>query len=119
MDERETKHEILSKTDLLELERVCLEFEKHWSSDSISHIAGLVLETEEHLQPAVVSELVALDVENRRSENEPFGAELYLKRLPGYAHLVREQVSGDASNFAESQANSSSIPCRIGDYRIV
>lgn len=119
MDDREAKLKTLSTTQLLDLERICQKFENQWSCQSIFQIADLVLETESGLQPIAAAELVALDVELRRSRNEPVDSELYLKRLPGYSDLLKEQLTGISPCGPEPQADSMPIPKRIGDYRIV
>ena len=105
--------------DLLTIERLCSDFERSWTPESVSTIAALVLQADEHLQSSLAAELVSTDMEIRQTRNEHLDTDEYLTRLPGFSQELEEAISDSLEMLAESADGLGADPKRIGDYRIV
>ena len=105
--------------DLLTLESLCSDFERNWTTRSVSTIADLVLQADAHLQSSLAAELVTTDMEIRHARNEHLDTDEYLTRLPGFSQDLEEAISDCQVLLAESAEGLEADPKRIGDYRIV
>jgi WD40 repeat protein/tRNA A-37 threonylcarbamoyl transferase component Bud32 len=129
-DRRPGNHAASTTQDLLKLEEICWGFESSWSSNSISRIAELVLQSENRIQQNLVAELVSIDLEMRQSANKTINTDEYLSRLPGFSDAIKTALQGYRSIQVSQETvqdigqvrDARSIdktPQRIGDYRII
>jgi serine/threonine protein kinase len=93
-------------------DRVCKEFEAAWKAGERPHIADYLDQAPELDRPALLPQLVLLEVDYRRRAGEQPSREEYLARFPEYAELLGALFSelGSTDTVARPPEVSEGLP---------
>jgi len=99
-----------SASQLIESNRICDRFEEAWRAGRRPAIEDCLAGTAEPAQPELLRELLATELELRRSAGERPGVLEYRARFPGHATLVEAAFA-----WAERAAPGSPLPPPLAD----
>jgi tetratricopeptide (TPR) repeat protein len=107
---------------------VCQAFAGECKNGSQPSLDSYLDRVGEVAQPALLRNLLAIDIENRRTASEPVQVEEYLERFPKFAGLIRDifvelsslsSVASRDTHRPKVAAGKTPAVCRLGDYRLL
>ena len=127
-DETPVTDPVLPLRDKRRIDRICDSFEGQWLLDNRPEIAIYLAEADD-LRPALLRELIQVDLFYRRRKGELPQAEAYVGRFPdidaAWLSAAIEQIENDAvvdlpsDRGKSAPINSILSPCSFGDYEIL
>jgi eukaryotic-like serine/threonine-protein kinase len=110
MSERCTPGEPLSLADLELVVEACTRFEDEWLAGRRPLLEDLLGQTPEPLRPALLRDLLRLDLHYRRKGGERPTPEEYRRRLPGYAAVIDATFAGSPEAPAPANGTAPDTP---------
>lgn len=112
----------LSRKSWLQIERICCQFEDAWKAERAPDLEASLGDVAPDLLPALLYELVRVDLEYREATGIAVGREHYVSRFPDHADVIERafQAAVDVDD-SHTTAPDSRLPVgtRVGDLEII